>query len=85
MSGRFTPGTGTILVVDDNKVNRLLLKRSLELQGHNVEFAEQGRIALQMLRSRPFDLILLDIQMPEMDGYQVLAARYSGDHDFSIG
>jgi adenylate cyclase len=78
MSGRFTPGTGTILVVDDNKVNRLLLKRSLELQGHNVEFAEQGRIALQMLRSRPFDLILLDIQMPEMDGYQVLA-ELTGD------
>jgi class 3 adenylate cyclase len=59
-------------VVDDNKVNRLLLGRGLEQQGHTVDFAENGLIALEMLRSKPFDLVLLDIQMPEMDGYQVL-------------
>ena len=52
-----------LLVVDDNKVNRLLLARSLELQGHHVALAENGRIALEMLRREPFDLLLLDIEM----------------------
>ena len=64
---------GRLLVVDDNKVNRLLLGRGLEQQGHTVSFAENGRQAVEMLRAQPFDLVLLDIQMPEMDGYQVLA------------
>jgi len=64
--------TGRLLVVDDNKVNRLLLGRSLEQQGHTVEMAENGRQALKMLHARPFDLVLLDIEMPEMNGYQVL-------------
>jgi len=61
-----------LLVADDNKVNRLLLQRSLQLQGHTVTLAENGRIALEMLRREPFDLLLLDIAMPEMDGFQVL-------------
>src|SRR5512140_3633874 len=61
-----------LLVVDDNKVNRLLLMRSVELMGHRVAAAENGRRALEMLRSEPFDLVLLDMEMPEMDGFQVL-------------
>jgi adenylate cyclase len=61
-----------LLVVDDNKVNRLLLTRSLEQQGHSVASAENGRAALEMLRREAFDLLLLDIEMPEMDGFQVL-------------
>ena len=61
-----------LLVVDDNKVNRLLLARSLELQGHGVACAENGRVALAMLRNESFDLLLLDMEMPEMDGFQVL-------------
>jgi adenylate cyclase len=69
---------GHLLVVDDNKVNRLLLGRGLEQQGHSVEFAENGRQALDKLRATEFDLVLLDIQMPEMDGYQVLA-QMTGD------
>jgi adenylate cyclase len=63
---------GQLLVVDDNKVNRLLLGRGLEQQGHRVTFAENGRQALEMLHAQPFDLVLLDIQMPDIDGYQVL-------------
>lgn len=63
---------GRLLVVDDNKVNRLLLGRGLEQHGHRVAFAENGRQALELLRHNEFDLMLLDIQMPEMDGYQVL-------------
>ena len=61
-----------LLVADDNKVNRLLLTRSLELQGHRVATAENGLVALTMLRAEAFDLLLLDMEMPEMDGFQVL-------------
>src|SRR5258708_24346932 len=64
-------GAARLLVVDDNKVNRLLLTRSLELQGHSTASAENGRIALEMLQREPFDLVLLDMEMPEMDGFQV--------------
>ena len=65
-------GGSRLLVVDDNKVNRLLLTRSLELQGHSVASAENGRVALEFLRREAFDLLLLDMEMPEMDGFQVL-------------
>jgi adenylate cyclase len=61
-----------LLLVDDNKVNRLLLTRSLELLGHHVDTAVNGVQALEMLRAQPFDLTLLDIEMPEMDGFAVL-------------
>ena len=72
MSG-FAPPPGTILIADDNRVNRLLLARGLEQQGHTVVFAEHGREALDLLRGQHFDLMLLDVLMPELDGYQVLA------------
>ena len=70
MRSRLEPGR--LLVVDDNKVNRILLARGLEAQGHKVETAENGKQALEKLRSNSFDLVLLDIEMPEMNGYQVL-------------
>ena len=63
---------GHLLVVDDNRVNRILLSRGLEAHGHRVETAENGRDALERLRRDSFDLVLLDIEMPEMNGYQVL-------------
>jgi class 3 adenylate cyclase len=63
---------GRVLVVDDNKVNRLLLARSLELQGHEASLAENGLVAIELLRDRPFDVVLLDIEMPELDGFAVL-------------
>src|SRR5512140_1005162 len=68
---------GHLLVVDDNKVNRLLLTRSLEQQGDTVESADNGLRALEMLRSKNYDLVLLDIEMPEMNGFQVLAQMTS--------
>ncbi len=61
-----------ILVVDDNRINRLKLSRALTQRGHAVSEAENGREALEMLRSELFDLVLLDILMPEVDGFQVL-------------
>ncbi len=64
--------TCRVLIADDNKVNRLLLSRSVELLGHRVSLAENGRIALERLRKEPFDLLLLDIEMPELDGFAVL-------------
>ncbi len=63
---------GYLLVVDDNKVNRILLARGLEGDGHKVETAENGKQALDKLRRDAFDLVLLDIEMPVMNGYQVL-------------
>jgi len=66
--------SGHLLVVDDNKVNRILLARGLEQEGHKVETAENGREALDMLHRDSYDLVLLDIEMPEMNGYQVLEA-----------
>ncbi|MGE5250205.1 MAG: adenylate/guanylate cyclase domain-containing protein [Bacteroidota bacterium] len=71
-----TPGAlarpGRLLVIDDNKVMRLLLTRGLEQQGHTVTMAESGRRGLELLRTEPFDIVLLDIEMPEMNGFQVL-------------
>lgn len=63
-----------LLVADDNKVNRLLLSRNLELMGHAVVTAENGRVALEALRAGRFDLVLLDMEMPEVDGFAVLGA-----------
>lgn len=64
---------GRILVVDDDFVNRTLLATSLEEEGYMVETAENGRQALDQLRHGSFDVLLLDILMPEVDGYEVLA------------
>ncbi len=63
---------GRILVVDDNRMNRFKLSRGLENQDHRVGLAENGMQALELLKEQVFDLILLDILMPVMDGYQVL-------------
>jgi adenylate cyclase len=64
--------TGSILVVDDNEINRDLLSRYLARLGHTVQSAPDGRKALEMIDSGAFDLVLLDIMMPELNGYQVL-------------
>lgn len=69
--------TGTILVVDDTESNRALLTRRLSREGFTVAIAENGRRALDMLQRHTFDLVLLDIMMPEMDGHQVLTAMKS--------
>ncbi|MEO6969958.1 MAG: response regulator, partial [Chthoniobacterales bacterium] len=65
-------GKGFVLVVDDAEANRDVLSRQLKRQGYEVATAEDGRQALDQLRAATFDLVLLDIMMPEMDGYEVL-------------
>jgi adenylate cyclase len=71
---------GTILIADDNRVNRLLLARGLEGEGHTVAFAEHGAKALELLRGHRFDLMLLDVLMPELDGYGVLEEVQQDPH-----
>jgi adenylate cyclase len=65
---------GRLLVAEDNRVNRLLLVRSLELLGHQVVAVDDGRKALEALRTQRFDLLLLDLGMPQMNGFDVLEA-----------
>ncbi len=64
---------GLILVVDDDAVNRDVLSRRLIRQGHEVRSASSGEEALGVVRQSAFDLVLLDIMMPDMDGYEVLS------------
>jgi phosphoserine phosphatase RsbU/P len=62
-----------LLVVDDNEMNRDVLGRRLRKQGHEVATAENGRLALEALKGGEFDLVLLDVMMPELDGKEALA------------
>lgn len=64
--------TRRILIVEDNHLNAESLRATLELAGHQVEHVEGGAEAIQVLRSEPFDLTLLDLNMPEVDGWKVL-------------
>ncbi len=70
---------GHILVVDDDPVNRLKLSRVLKQQEHTATLAENGRQVIELLEEQSFDLMLLDIIMPEMNGYEVL--DYLKQHD----
>jgi sigma-B regulation protein RsbU (phosphoserine phosphatase) len=67
-----TTGGGRILVVDDNLFNRELLARHLERQGHSVRAAADGVEALRLIESEDFDIVVLDVMMPGMNGYQIL-------------
>jgi adenylate cyclase len=78
--------TGRILVVDDNASNRDLLYRRLGHDGHQVTRAESGRRALEILAVEEFDLILLDLMMPELNGFQVLERLKADErlHDIPV-
>lgn len=74
-----------ILLVEDNAVNQQLVTRLLEKRGHRVTVASDGREALARLRNSRFDLALMDVQMPVMDGFKATAAirqreRTTGSH-----
>ena len=62
-----------VLVAEDNKVNQIVIKRMLELRGHQVSIANHGREALAWLSRQTFDIFLCDVQMPELDGFATTA------------
>ncbi len=67
-----TPYSSLLLVVDDNSMNRIMLSRYIARLGYQSRLVENGRRALEELQREAFDLVLLDVEMPEMNGYQVL-------------
>jgi signal transduction histidine kinase/DNA-binding response OmpR family regulator len=74
-----------ILLAEDNPVNQMLAVRLLEKRGHTVTVAETGMLAVKAHESHPFDLVLMDVQMPEMDGLEATIAirqreKLSGNH-----
>jgi PAS domain S-box-containing protein len=70
---RVTERTNTVLIVDDDEEHRQLVRAILETQGWVVREAANGRLALDALASGLPDMVLLDLMMPEMDGFQVVA------------
>lgn len=62
----------SVLVVDDDDFNRMLLCKRVEQEGHRTATADNGRKALEMLDDGSFDVVLLDVLMPELDGYETL-------------
>jgi CheY-like chemotaxis protein/anti-sigma regulatory factor (Ser/Thr protein kinase) len=74
-----TPARLRILLAEDNSVNRFLAVRLLEKQGHVVQTAVNGRAALMAVEAEQFDLALMDLQMPEMDGFEATALIRTGE------
>ena len=63
-----------ILLVEDNEFNRMVARNTLERYGYSMDEAENGQLAVEMLKKKAYDLILMDMQMPVMDGFE--AARH---------
>jgi signal transduction histidine kinase/CheY-like chemotaxis protein len=76
--------SGRVLVVDDNTVNQRVAVRLLERLGLRIDVAPNGMEAVRMVRAQPYDLVFMDCQMPEMDGYaatrEIRRAEKPGDH-----
>lgn len=65
---------GTVLLVEDMNDSRFMLRRLLEIEGFSVIEAEDGALALEALRKHPCDIVLLDLRLPNIDGFQVTRA-----------
>jgi CheY-like chemotaxis protein len=77
---KFAESSLNILVAEDNPVNQKLAVRMLEKRGHKITLARNGREAVQALEAAAYDLVLMDIQMPEMDGFAATAAIREREH-----
>ena len=78
-----------LLLAEDNLVNQKLAVRLLEKRGHSIEVAANGKLALEALEREAFDVVLMDVQMPEMDGFEATAAirareRQTGGHTLIV-
>lgn len=73
-----------ILVIDDERAIRNILKETLELEGNEVQVAENGKIGLELGKQQQFDLIFSDIKMPEMDGLEVLSSLHEAEVECPI-
>ena len=69
--GKGKPEPGTVLVVDDDEDSRRLISHLLKREGYTVQLADSGKAALSALRRKDVDVVLLDVMMPEMDGFAV--------------
>ena len=74
-----TPATARVLVVDDADFNRQVMTRILEREGYTVDTAVDGADALEQLRVTPFDIVLLDVMMPGVDGLQVIETMHGDE------
>ena len=72
MSQPQQPNNYSILIADDNEINRLLLKSQLENRCSNITMVNNGKDAHELLQSKPYDLIFLDLQMPELSGIDII-------------
>jgi len=63
-----------VLVAEDNQVNQMLVERTLQRQGYQIEVVPNGHEAVEAVREGAFDLVLMDVQMPDMDGFEATAA-----------
>ncbi len=73
-----------ILVIDDEKSIRDILKEILEDEGYNIDTAEDGEKGLELFSNRPYDVILLDVKLPRVDGHEVFAKVHSLNPDMPI-
>ncbi len=69
-----------ILVTEDNVTNQVLARAMLEKSGITVTIAEDGEIAVEALQNQTFDAVLMDIQMPKMDGFEATKQIFNGSH-----